>query len=249
MLLLYIFLSLLSATLVMTRVRLDPMLVVMPCVLLLSPSLTTLWSVFFSLMPVMLCLAMLELVRQRQHLNVENMTRFAAGLSLGGFVGIQLAAIFVSSSVTLILMLLGLTCVALLMTRLKRLDVLQVPVAWQLWSGLGLGALQSLGFSSGRAVLQSRNPETSRADHYALWAFSLVGILVGLVALPPESHIALSWQPAVTISGGLAALCGTLIRSRINISSFESNVLRWTVLLVCLSIWVHLGLKFFIYTP
>ena len=249
MLLLYIFLSLICVTPVMTRVRLDPMLVVIPCVLLLSPSLTALWSIYISLVPVFLCLAVAQIVWQRHNLNVETIARLGAGLSLGGFVGIQLFAMLVSSHAVLIQLMFGLTCSALILARFKRLDIAQVSTPLQLWSGLILGTIQSLGFSSGKALLQTSPNLKRQADHFALWAFTLVGILIGLLALPPESHLSLQWDPWVTIIGGLAALCGWWLSHRVNVSHFESNVLRWTVVLVCLSIWVHLAIKYFIFTP
>ncbi|MBM6550025.1 hypothetical protein [Marinomonas ostreistagni] len=246
MFLLYLFLALFCAALVVERVRLDPMLVVMPCVLLLFPTVPVLLTSYVNVLAVVLLMALFFVIKERQQLNVESITRLGAGLSLGGFVGVQLLTLLPLSQVTLVLLLLTLSSFSLGLSALKGVDILRLPQMAQLWAGLALGMVQFLGLGSGRALLKTHQEASSKANHFALWAFGLVGALIGLLALPSASTTPLHLDISVIVVALLAILAGLFLASRINVSAFESKLLRWIVVLVCLSVWAHLTFKFFI---
>lgn len=248
MLLLYIFLSLFVAALVMSRIKLDPLLVVMPSVLLLPVSVGALLSVYISLLPVMLLLAVYGVLRARQDLDVESLTRLGAGLSLGAFIALQLLVLLPFTLSMLITMVGVFSALGLVVLLAIQSPVMKLSRGFQLWVGLLTGIVQHIGFGSGRALLGVMSPSELDANHNALWAFGLVGALIGWLALPPEAAVTPQFDMMIFSVALLAALGGLLLARRIKISVFESNVLRWIVVLLCLSFWVHIGIKLFIFT-
>lgn len=243
----YIFLASLCAAVVNKRLRVDPFVVILPCALLVVTDLSFLRHVFASLLPVALLFALMHVLKHRAHLQVESVTRFGAGLSLGGFVGVQLLFLLPITWWLLVALLLILSLVNVSLLRLGGWPLDKLPNRVKMFAGMLLGTLQFLSLGAGLALLLDKSHAESVANRAALWAFALVGALIGLLALPPElawQNLSFSIMLAAIIGGGT----GVLLLQRITISAFESKMLDWIVLAMCLSVWGHLLFKHVIFS-
>lgn len=243
----YLFLASLCAAVVNKRLRIDPFVVILPCALLVIEDLTQLRGLFASLIPAALLFALVQVFLHRTQLQVEAITRLGAGLSLGGFIGVQLLFLLPMTFAVLITFLVVVSLTQVLLLRIGGWPLSQVPAPLKLFAGMLMGAIQFVGLSSGLAWLQDKQSADLLGNRAALWAFSLVGALIGLIALPVEW----AWQ-TLSISHMLAALlgggAGLLLQQRLTSSAFESKVLDWIVLAMCLSVWGHLLFKHVIFS-
>lgn len=243
----YIVLSSLCAVLVNKRLRLDPFIIIIPCSLLALDDVTTLLSLFVSLMPFALTYAGYCVFKERQSLNIESVTRLGAGLSLGSFVGVQLVFLLPWGFVGLLSLLSLITLVNFMWWHWSKLDMQRIPQRLSIIVGLLIGLPQSLGLSSGMPILSGLNQHTNSANRCALWCFSLIGAWVGILALP--AGMAFDYlSPLIAIAGLVGLLLGLLLSQRIHVSQFESKVLDWIVLAMCLSVWAHLIFKHIIFS-
>lgn len=242
----YLFLASLCAALVNKRLRIDPLIVILPCALLVIDDLTLLRDLFASLLPVMLLFALMQVLRHRAHLQVESITRLGAGLSLGGFIGVQLLFLLPMSFTVLVALLIIVSVTQVLLLQRGGWSLDKIPNSLKVLTGMIMGAAQFFSLSSGLAWLQDRQSNNLLGNRSALWAFSLVGALIGLLALPSD----FAWQ-ALSFPHMLAALLGgstgLLLQQRLTSSAFESKVLDWIVLAMCLSVWGHLLFKHVIF--
>ncbi|SBS31688.1 hypothetical protein MAQ5080_02038 [Marinomonas aquimarina] len=243
----YILLASLCAVVVNKRLRIDPFVVILPCALLVVHDLDSLRSLFASLIPVVLLFAVLTLLRHRASLQVEAITRLGAGLSLGGFIGVQLIFLLPFTFAWLLALLVVLSFANIALLRFRGWPLMKIPAGLKLLLGMLIGALQFVSLGAGLALLQERYTAESLGNRSALWAFSLVGALIGLLALPGD----LVWQ-ALSVTSMLAAVIGgfigVLLLQRLTLSAYESKVLDWIVLAMCVSVWGHLLLKHLVFS-
>lgn len=243
----YLFLASLCAILVNKRLRIDPFVVILPCALLVVDDLVLLRSLFASLIPVALIFALIQVLQHRTQLQVESITRLGAGLSLGGFIGVQLLFLLPITFAVLIGLLVSISLSHVLLLRCGGWSLSKIPAPLKLFAGMLMGTIQFVGLSSGLAWLQDKQSADMQGNRAALWAFSLVGALIGLLALPGE--FALQALSVVNMLAAVLGGCvGILLQQRLTSSAFESKVLDWIVLAMCLSVWGHLLLKHFIFS-
>lgn len=243
----YIFLAALCAVLVNKRLRLDPFIIIIPCSLLALDNIQTLLSLYISLIPVAVVYACCCVFRERHNINIEAVARLGAGLSLGGFVGVQLVMLLPWSFMGLLGLLAVTTILNLIGWRYPKLTLNKIPPRLAVIAGLIMGGGQFLGLGSGMALLSGAQQHTSSANRCALWCFSLVGAAVGIIALP-EGMAVEYLSTEMVVAALIGVVLGLLLLRRTQVSQFESKVLDWIVLAMCLSVWGHLFIKHIIFS-
>ena len=244
MLLFYIFLASFAGALVSKPLRIDPILIILPSSLLLSSDASNFLNVFISLFPCLLLFSLSLVFPNRKELEVERITRMAAGVSLGSFIGVQGLFLLPFSLTSLILLMVVGAALSLIFSRYRWLDSLSISGPLPLWSGLILGIGQTISLGVGGWILSGLH-QLSPVNRYVLWCMALIGALIGFVALPPnEVSYGISWP--VMLANGLGLALGALVLKYVLVSRFESKVLQWTVLAMCFSVWGHVLVKHFI---
>ncbi len=234
----YVFLAFFCVALMQKKVLLDPSLIVIPCVLIVPQSLASIANLYVNLLPACAVLAMVTIITYRQTLQIESVTRFAAGSGLGAFVALQVLALGINAHYLLVLLLItSLGAVAVLFGRLNLTACYASPLS--LMAGLGMGVVHFISLTSGRAFLPVNSPGASAV----VWLVSIIGALVGVLALPNTSMFV--FDPEVIIASLMAVLLGTLVSRHINSNQFESKVLFAIVLVMMLSVWGHVCFQYF----
>ena len=222
------------------RVGIDPLIVVIPCALLVPGTLDLLPNLFINVLPGCALLALFSVFLHRNSLQIEACTRMAAGAGLGAFIAIQVLGF--GLPVTILLLLLF--CISLfsifINAKSMTMDVVyKSPISLLL--GLGIGAIQFMSLSSGRALLPSQ--DIGRAS--VVWLVAILGALVGWIAVPNETIFHLNGY--VMFASIVGVLMGVGISFKVNANQFESKVLFGVVLVMTLSVWAHILIKNFLF--
>ena len=240
----YIFLTSVAVVLVSRPLRFDPTFIILPSALILIADVYKWVSVYISLIPCLLVFALCLVFPLRNELQLERLTRIGTGLSLGSFVGIQFLILLPISLTMLVILMMLSTCIALVLNRSSFVNLLSLPKGVSLWSGIFIGVGQVLTLGAGWFVLAA-DKQLGSANRYVLWLFSLIGVLVGVIALPEEVQlITISWP--VLLANGLGLMAGGVLLRFVSHSLFESKILNWTVLAMCLSVWGHVLIKHYV---
>lgn len=236
----YVFFAFFCIALIQKKIAIDPLIIVIPCVLIVPQSLAGLVDLYISLLPACAVLALLEVIFRRNDLQIESVTRFAAGTGLGAFLAIQVLAFSLNVQYLLgMLLLASIASVAALIGFINLTGWYRSSMS--LMMGLGVGVVHFVFLTSGRAILPAKNPGSTAV----IWLVSIIGALVGVFALPVGNEFSISL--AVLGASLLAVVLGTLISRSLNLNThqFESKVLSVVVLVMMFSIWVHVCIKYY----
>lgn len=243
----FLFFAFLSICVVNRDQKLDPSLIVLPCSLLVSFEQTTLITVYISLIPALFLLALFQVVKGREDLHIEQISRYGAGLLLGAFAGVQLLILLMPS----FYYLLGTLFLFLLLN--LYLNVVD-SAFWEqqlgytkLLKGFLVAMIQFASLSTGLTLFSKEAGRSARVNRSALWLMALIGAFVGYLALPVSADLPyFSWQMSVIFI--VTACVAEWLVSRTSVSAYESKVLNWIVMIMSLSIWVHLLIKHLFYS-
>lgn len=236
----YVLLVFFCIGLLQKKLPLDPMLIAIPGVLIVPGSIDILLSVFISILPACVYLALWVIVCQKSTLQIELITRYAAGAGLGGFIGLQILSFQLSTtffvSALCLLTLLSVVCQSLNIS-LQRIFTNRLALIF----GVALGTAQVTCLSSGRAL--TGNPiSTTQAISSVIWLVTMIGILVGWLALPQAGP--LKWDWPILISSLVGLTVGLLVSLKIKVQEFESAILYWVVISMCVSAWLHFWITY-----
>lgn len=222
------------------RVSIDPVLVVIPCALLVPNAIESLPSLFINVLPGCALLAAFSVFFYRDNLQIETCTRVAAGAGLGAFISIQLLGFGLSNALLVVLLLCASLCSILINLKRRSMSaVYQSPMSLLL--GLGVGVIQFILLSSGRALL----PSQDKGRTSVVWLVAILGALIGWIAVPSDSVF--HFNVYVMVASLFGVFLGVSVSSRFDINQFESKVLFGVVLVMMLSVWAHILIKSFLF--